>query len=132
MGGKPRRKPPKGIPVDVAMVRVIEALAIRELHAAGDREFFELFGGDKDMGGKPRKKPERTPEEYRKIIGELGTCVLWALKFLDVKGDGLMGNPSTGDVKVWTEKFMDALDGMGHELDRAAFYEIKDKKRKRR
>lgn len=38
------------------------------------------------MGGKPRKKPTRTPEEYREIIGELGTCVLWALKFLDAKG----------------------------------------------
>jgi hypothetical protein len=84
------------------------------------------------MGAKPRKKPVRTPEEYREIIGELGTCVLWALKFLDVKGEGIMGNPDGGDLKVWTERFMDALDMTGHELDREAYYQIKDMKRRNR
>ena len=79
------------------------------------------------MGGKPRKKPNRTPEEYRESIGELGTCVLWALKFLDVKGEGVVFSPSTGKTEVWTEKFMNALDGMGHKLDRDAFYEIRNK-----
>jgi len=82
------------------------------------------------MGGKPRVKAERTTEEYREIISELGTCVLWALKFLDVKGEGIMMS-SSGEGKVWTEKFMDALDGMGHRLNREAFYRIKDRNRKR-
>ena len=84
------------------------------------------------MGAKPRKKPERSPEEYREIISELGTCVLWSLKFLDVKGEGIMGNPDNGDLKVWTERFMDALDRMGHELDRDAFYKVKEQKRRQR
>lgn len=87
------------------------------------------------MGGKARRKPvDRTPEEYREIVSGLGTCVVWALKFMKPSdgGDGFVYTPSTKSTQVWTEKFFDALDKMGYEIDREAYYASMDKKKKRR
>jgi hypothetical protein len=86
------------------------------------------------MGGKPRKRPiKRTTEEYQEIIKKLGTCVLWSLKFMEPRGggEGLVSTPETGEMQVWTEKFMDALDSMGYEIDREVYYNRKDEKRTR-
>jgi hypothetical protein len=87
------------------------------------------------MGMKPRKKPKRkrTYAELEEAVQALGSCTVWALKFMKPRGsgEGLVANTKTGETRVWTEKFMDALDKIGYVVDREAYYASMDKKRKR-
>lgn len=86
------------------------------------------------MGMKPRKSRKRTYEELEIGARDLGTCVVWALKYMKPTGigEGLVVTMSTGETQEWTEKFMDALDKVGYVVDRKAYYANKDKKKRRR
>lgn len=81
------------------------------------------------MGGKPRK----TRAELEAVVKELGTCVLWAIKFLDTTPrEGIMTSIENDNPKVWQERFMDALDTVKYEVDREVFWASYDKKHKQR
>lgn len=80
----------------------------------------------------PRKL---TYEELEKAAGELGARVIWALKFCKAQGGGMVLMSTRemqpdGSVKLvgdletkwWQDYFMDALDAIGHRIDRKAFY----------
>lgn len=65
----------------------------------------------------------------QQVARDLASCVLWALKFLQTPhGGGLWTNMTTMESKAWEEKFMDALDGYGHRIDRKQFWKKRDEK----
>jgi hypothetical protein len=78
----------------------------------------------------PKKKP--TPKTAKltvnkQVVTDLASCVLWALKFLQTPhGGGLWLNMTTMESKAWEDRFMDALDSVGHHIDRKAFWKKRD------
>jgi hypothetical protein len=77
------------------------------------------------------KKKTRTKAELLALTKSLGSRVLWALKFLDTKHGGLVANANGGEMQLWEDWFMDALDGTGYVINRKSYYEGKaGKKRK--
>lgn len=88
------------------------------------------------MGMKPRTKPEKrqaTYEEMKDMVESLGSCVLWALKFMKTSsGAGMVFHPETGVIEPWQEKFMNALDKTGYVIDREAYYAGKSKPKSRK
>lgn len=88
------------------------------------------------MGGKPRtqpdeaKKDELTYEELKSIAEEMGSCLIFALKFCKIPGAGVMYFPKTGKMQAWEDRFMDVLDRIGYVIDRKSFYANKHKKKR--
>lgn len=71
----------------------------------------------------------------KKVLTELASCTLWALKFLKVpSGAGMWTDMHAKPMIVmpWQEKFMLALDGVGYCIDRKEFWKKQDGKKKRR
>ncbi len=83
---------------------------------------------------KAAKKPKvLSKAELKAATSKLGSCVLWALKFLDTKsGGGLVASADLKVLQAWEDNFMDALDGIGYVIDRKSYYENKANKGKRR
>lgn len=69
--------------------------------------------------------------DYKAAATKLGSCVLWALKFMNAPGGGIMYDPETAKMRSWQTDFMDALDMIGYKLDREAYFASREKKRKR-
>lgn len=85
------------------------------------------------MAGKKKKsaKVEKITLDIQ-VVSDLASCVLWALKFLKTPhGGGSVVNMKTMKHQAWEEKFMDALDGVGYQIDRKAFWKKRDAKGKR-
>mgnify|MGYP001572601509 CR=1 FL=1 len=74
----------------------------------------------------PKAKRKMTYEELEKAAGALAGRVIWALSYC--KASGFVMNAKTGEVQRWEDTFMDALDMVGHRIDRKAFYAQRGKK----
>jgi hypothetical protein len=91
----------------------------------------------KSIKQKTASAPGADPPIDRAIATELAECVLFAVKFLDVKSGagmrfkpGADGKPSV--IGRWQDTFFDALDKVGYEVDRDAYWKAKTAKRRRR
>lgn len=88
----------------------------------------------KKPAAKPTKKPK--PEMItveKKVVTDLASAVLWALKFLKTpSGAGMSFDRETMISTPWQEKFMLALDGVGYCIDRKEFWKKQDEKKSRR
>ena len=86
------------------------------------------------MGMKPRKKPEKSKmldmtdiENVKQVAGEFAGLLIWCLKFTKFP-DGLMFNPSTGEMTKIEERIFDSLDKIGHVVNRDKYYLERGKK----
>jgi hypothetical protein len=78
------------------------------------------------MSKKPKTKKLTADQQVAK---DLASCVLWTLKFLKTpQGGGNWIDLNTMKSMPWEERFMNALDGYGHRIDRKLFWKERDKK----
>lgn len=81
-----------------------------------------------------KPKPEMIKVE-KKVVEDLASCVVWALKFLKTpSGAGMWTDLKAKPIVMmaWQEKFMLALDGVGYCIDRKEFWKMQNEKSKKR
>ena len=82
------------------------------------------------MSKKPKAEKSMKPWTRDQTLA-LAKCCLFALNHLNTKGGGVVMDFATMKTSRWQDQFFDALDGIGVEVDRDAYWKSSTKKSRR-